>query len=189
MEDNLKNFYAFKKIKLEDGEYLDIGITLPIPEIPITKSKETDSKYIKCFLGESLSMSKAYENKKDVDFRMSSFINFTNLAKLFYPTFLYSLVIIYKRFTRNKIKPENTRQENLIPRLKGVGAAFLIFVSINILYGSVSRTLTEGRLEYLKELLGDDRELNMEDYEKYKSLYFEEVNKKEKQINNQGYRI
>lgn len=180
MEENFKQFYSYRKIKLEDGDYLNISISFPIPETPITKNKETDSKYLKCYIAESLEMSKAFDNKKDVELRINYFINSNNLAKLFYPTFLYSLVIIYKKFTRNKIKAENTPKENLIPRLKGFGFALFFFISVNIFYRFLSKTSNEGRIEYLKELLGDDKELSLEEYEKYKSLYSDEVNRNEK---------
>jgi hypothetical protein len=45
MTENLKNLYKYKKVKLDDGEYLDIEIALPLPETPITKNKETDYKF------------------------------------------------------------------------------------------------------------------------------------------------
>ena len=174
MSEQIKNYYNYKKIKLEDGDYLDINITLPLPKEPITSS---DDKFLKTYIKEAVEMVSGIENKNDSDLRIKAFINFHNFAKILYPTFIYTTVIIYKKYAKN-INPNNSRKENMIPKLKGLGASFLFVFLASSVYKLYQTILNEGRLEFLKEILDSTDDKILDDYEKFKFTYADSIDDK-----------
>jgi hypothetical protein len=174
MSDLITNNYKYQKIKLDDGNYLDLKIRLPLPD---SNSIKNDEKYLKAFMAESVETVNSFENKKHADLRIKAFNNFQNIAIVFKPTIFYLTLIIYKRFSKH-VDSTKSFKENFIWRLKGLGCGLIFFYLSYKIYTIYLEILQEGRQEYLKELLGSQEKSVIEEYEKYKEHYAKSMENK-----------
>jgi hypothetical protein len=174
--DLITNNYKYEKIKLDDGDYLDIKIFLPIPD---ENKSENSEKYLKAYLAEAVETVNSYENKKHADIRIKALYNFKNITTIFVPLVFYLTIIVYRRFSKD-VSVTKSFKENFRYRFKAFGFAamfFLLSSRFRLMYENI---LDEGRKDYLKEILDSQENSVLEDYEKFRENY----NKAIQEMNN-----
>lgn len=171
-EGPVKSFYESKVVNTKEGKFLDIFVKVPLHSGIKDLDKEKLNLFLKTLYAESKEKYKVRQNMPDSDNDLKVSNNTLMLRKFLTPIAYYSVVIVYKRFTRGRLGENNSFRENLKPRLKAFGIAFGYYCFLSLIYHFLEgMALGYNKMYVMNELLNSNDEKLYQEYEKFKFDY------------------